>query len=73
VVDIERAYTQVLTTGALDESPDFAPNGESLIYASRVGRQGVLASVTVDGRFEQRIAAVEGEVREPAWGPLPRR
>ena len=67
-VDVERAYTRVLTDGTLDESPSFAPNGETLIYASKNGRQDVLAAVSVDGRFEQRIASVDGEVREPAWG-----
>jgi TolB protein len=72
VVDVARAYTQVLTDGTLDESPSFAPNGETLIYASKVGNKGVLATVSIDGRFQQRIAAVNGEVREPAWSPFPR-
>ncbi|MEJ2139852.1 MAG: Tol-Pal system beta propeller repeat protein TolB [Gammaproteobacteria bacterium] len=71
VVDVERAYTQVLTEGSLDESPAFAPNGEMLIYASRAGGRGVLSTVSVDGRFEQRLAAEEGEIREPAWSPFP--
>jgi TolB protein len=62
----------VLTDGTLDESPSFAPNGETLIYASKDGEQGVLATVSVDGRFQQRIVAVNGEVREPAWSPFPR-
>jgi TolB protein len=72
VVDIERAYTQVLTDGSLDESPSYAPNGESLIYASRTNGKDELAMVSADGRFEQRINAVNGEVREPAWSPFPR-
>ena len=72
VVDIERAYTRVLSDGSLDESPSFAPNGETLIYASKNGRQGVLAMVSVDGRVQQRLAAPNGEVREPAWSPFPR-
>ena len=71
VVDVERSYTQVLTEGSLDESPAFAPNGEMLIYASRTGGRGVLSTVSVDGRFEQRIAAAQGEIREPAWSPFP--
>ena len=71
VVDIERAYTRVLTDGSLDESPSFAPNGEVLIFASRSGGRGYLTVVSVDGRFEQRIAATEGDVREPAWSPFP--
>ncbi|MDP6436796.1 MAG: Tol-Pal system beta propeller repeat protein TolB [Gammaproteobacteria bacterium] len=71
VVDVERAYTRVLTDGSLDESPSFAPNGEVLIFASRSGGKGYLAMVSVDGRFEQRIAETEGDVREPAWSPFP--
>jgi TolB protein len=71
VVDAERAYTQVLTSGSQDESPAFAPNGELLIYASRVGGRGVLSTVSVDGRFEQKLVATQGEIREPAWSPFP--
>jgi Tol biopolymer transport system component len=32
----------------------------------------VLASVTTDGRIQQEIASVAGDVREPVWGPYPR-
>ena len=69
LVDLKRGFTQVLTSGSLDESPSFAPNGETLIYATRQGERGVLATVTTDGRIHQRISAVEGDVREPAWSP----
>jgi TolB protein len=72
VVDVARAYTQVLTEGSLDESPSFAPNGETIIFASRSDGRGYLATVSVDGRVEQRIAAAEGDVREPAWSPFPK-
>ena len=65
------AYTR-LTTGRLDESPSFAPNGAQIIYATRANGRGVLASVTTDGRIQQEIASVAGDVREPVWGPYPR-
>jgi len=71
VVDLERTYTQVLSDGRQDESPSFAPNGEMLIYATSDGGTGSLAMVSVDGRVQQTIRALEGEVREPAWGPFP--
>ena len=71
VVDLARSTTQVLSDGRLDESPSYAPNGEVLIYATREGSRGVLATVSADGRIKQRISAVEGDVREPAWSPFP--
>jgi TolB protein len=71
VVDLARSSTQVLSEGRLDESPSFAPNGETLIYATREGARGVLATVSTNGRIKQRISALEGDVREPAWSPFP--
>jgi len=72
LVDLDRGFTQVLTKGRLDESPSFAPNGETLIYATRDGNKGVLATVTTDGNIHQRISSVKGDVREPAWSPFRR-
>ncbi len=71
LVDLARSATQVLSDGRLDESPSFAPNGEVLIFATREGSRGVLATVSANGRIKQRITAVEGDVREPAWSPFP--
>ena len=68
--DIDTGLLQVLTDGRLDESPSYAPNGAVIIYATRAGRQGVLASVSTDGRVRQQIAAAAGEVREPVWSPF---
>jgi TolB protein len=70
-VDLARSTTQVLSDGRLDESPSFAPNGEMLIFATREGARGVLATVSANGRIKQRISALEGDVREPAWSPFP--
>lgn len=70
-VDLARGSTQVLSSGRLDESPSFAPNGEILIYGSREGSRGTLATVSADGRIKGRISATEGDVREPAWSPYP--
>jgi TolB protein len=73
VEDISSRQVQVLTQGNLDESPSFAPNGKMIIYASAVGGRGILAAVSSDGRVKQRLVAASGDVREPAWGPLPKR
>ncbi len=72
VQDIATRQVQVLTDGALDESPSFAPNGKMILYASEVAGRGVLAAVSSDGRVKQRLTSSSGDIREPAWGPLPR-
>ena len=59
-----------LTRGHLDESPSFAPNGATLIYAEREANRGALATISVDGLTGLRLKAEQGEVREPAWGPF---
>lgn len=70
LVDVKRGFTRVLTAGRLDESPSYAPNGETLIYATRKGGRGVLATVSTDGRIHQSISSLEGDVREPVWSPF---
>ena len=68
--DFATRQVQVLTQGALDESPSVAPNGKLVIYASEIGGRGILAAVSSDGRVKQRLTAAASDVREPAWGPL---
>ena len=61
---------QVLTKGPADVSPSYAPNGAVIIYATRDHGRGVLALVSADGHVQQRLAASEGELQEPAWAPF---
>lgn len=72
VQDLSTKNFLVLSTGSQDESPSFAPNSDTLIYATRQGRNGVLETVTADGLVRQRLASGEGDVREPVWSPFPR-
>lgn len=67
--DLERGSRILLTPGSEDESPSIAPNGATLIYASRDGRRGVLETVSSDGAVRQRLAVGGGDLREPAWSP----
>lgn len=68
VLDLATSQTQVLTDTLHDESPSFAPNGRTILYATRVNGRGVLATVSVDGRIRQRLSQT-GDLREPAWAP----
>jgi TolB protein len=72
VMDLERKDLLILSAGSQDESPSFAPNSDTLIYATRPGRNGVLESVTADGLIRQRLASGQGDVREPVWSPFQR-
>lgn len=69
VLDIATDQLRVLSDGRLDESPSFAPNGSMIIYASESAGRGVLAAVSSDGRFRQRLSTSQGGVREPVWSP----
>ncbi|WP_020146311.1 Tol-Pal system beta propeller repeat protein TolB [Thioalkalivibrio sp. ALJ15] len=69
-LDLNDRRVTRLTDGRDAESPSFAPNGSMIIYAMTDGGRGVLGSVSQDGQVHQRLAAREGEVREPAWSPL---
>ena len=73
IEDFATRQVQVLTQGSLDESPSVAPNGKLILYASsESGGRGILAAVSSDGRVKQRLTAAASDVREPAWGPLPK-
>lgn len=69
-VDAQSGDLFILTNGQLDESPSFAPNGSTVIYAATEGNERVLATVSTDGRVRQRLASEGRDVREPVWGPL---
>jgi TolB protein len=60
----------VLSTGQLDESPSFAPNGADILYTGRVGGRDTLAIVSSDGRIQRQIDSSAGELREAAWSPF---
>ena len=71
VLEVESKNLLILTNGRLDESPSFAANGDTLIYATRRGTSGVLATVSVDGQIRQELTSGLAEVREPVWSGFP--
>lgn len=70
--DLATRQVQLLTDSKFDESPSFAPNGRIILYATEVKGRGILSAVSSDGRTRQQLSTQAGDVREPAWGPLPR-
>ncbi|MDH5344291.1 MAG: Tol-Pal system beta propeller repeat protein TolB [Gammaproteobacteria bacterium] len=72
VLDLEDKDLLIVSGGQQDESPSFAPNSDSLIYATRQGGNGVLEMVSADGLVRQRLGSGRGDIREPVWSPFPR-
>jgi TolB protein len=73
ILDLDDNDLLIVSTGSQDESPSFAPNSDSLIYATRQGGDGVLEMVSADGLVRQRLgSAGRGDIREPVWSPFPR-
>jgi len=69
LMDLATKQSQILTDTAKDESPSFAPNGRTILYASEVNGRGVLGTVSVDGRIKQKLSIQAADIREPSWGP----
>jgi TolB protein len=67
ILDLASRGLQTISSGSLNESPSYAPNGSMVVYAAG---GGVLSVVAVDYDVQQRLAAQSGEVRDPAWSPF---
>ncbi|MBL8496460.1 Tol-Pal system protein TolB [Nitrosomonas sp. JL21] len=72
VQDIGSRQVQILTNSKFDESPSFAPNGKMILYATEIDGHGILSAVSRDGQTRQHLTVQSGDIREPAWGPLPK-
>ena len=68
--DLPSSRVTLLTRSGLNESPSVAPNGKMVVYATNSGGRGMLAEVSIDGRFKLLLPAGYGEVQEPAWSPF---
>ena len=71
VLEVDTGQVTVLTDGSLDDSPSYAPNGKMILYEAQANGRGQLSAVSSDGRVRQRLVSSSGDVRDPAWGPLP--
>lgn len=67
IQDLNNGIFNRLTSTPLDASPSFAPNSRMLVYGTTRAGKGVLAIMSLDGRFRLTLPPVEGEIREPVW------
>jgi len=69
--DLQSGAYLVLDNSGDDQSPSFAPNGQMVVFAARLGggyRQ--LALVSTDGKIKLKLPSDSGDVQEPAWSPF---
>ena len=69
VQELASGQTRTLTDSSHDESPSFAPNGQSVLYATVQGGHGILGTVSLDGKTRARLSESGTDAREPDWGP----
>jgi TolB protein len=70
--NLKNGEESVITRTESDESPSVSPNGRLLIYATQQNGTSVLTVVSANGGAAYSLPASDGDVREPAWGPIVR-
>ena len=50
-----------------DESPSVAPNGNAIVYSTKVRGKSTLVVVSSDGQVEYQLPTTSNEIIEPAW------
>lgn len=70
VMELATGAITALTDTAADEHPSFAANSKLIVYATKIQGKEALMTTTLDGRIKARLAGVDGDIREPAWGPF---
>ncbi|WP_243411451.1 Tol-Pal system beta propeller repeat protein TolB [Marinobacter halophilus] len=71
-INLKSGEESVITRTESDESPSVSPNGRMLIYATQRNGTSVLTVVSANGGAAYSLPAADGDVREPAWGPIVR-
>jgi TolB protein len=72
LMDLASGVSTALTDSSADENPSFAPNSRLILYATQQQGREALMTSTLDGKVKARLSGVNGDIREPDWGPFAR-
>ena len=56
-----------LSTTTSDESPSVAPNGNMIVYSTKINAKSLLVVVSTDGQVEYKLPSAASEVIDPSW------
>ena len=70
VMDVMTGSVIRITDTFADSKPHFSPDSRMIIYSTKNGSREVLVTSTLDGKVKALHSRVDGDLREPAWGPL---
>ncbi|HLF88136.1 MAG TPA: hypothetical protein VI451_04270, partial [Anaerolineales bacterium] len=63
---------QITSNGVIDEAPSFSPDNWRIVYASNRSQGGwELYTYDLQKGTEQQLTSFDGQVRFPAWSPVP--
>lgn len=67
LLDLSNDEWTLMTQNILDESPDFSPNGQSIIYTTNSGKKSVLSVLSIDGLRAYQLLSSNTQIRDPDW------
>ncbi len=70
VMDLSTGTTITPTDTLADESPCFAPNSQTIMYATQIDGEEVLMASDIGGLIKTNLVRSLGKIREPCWGPI---
>lgn len=68
--DLEKGETNPISKGLVDDSPSVSPDGNRVVYTTRVGRYYRLALASVDLGNSVYLSLGGGDIKSPAWSPF---
>ncbi len=69
-LDLQSGRVTSLSRDGHAEHPSFAPNGQMILYSTRLQNRQILSLVSKDGNVSLQLPSVAGSVQEPAWSPF---
>ena len=67
--DVSGTVTELSTAGG-EEFVRFSSSGDMLVFATTIGSQSRLSTISINGQVQRFLKYEDGAYREPAWSPI---